>query len=86
MSLKRLVVAITAFLAGVVALNNGLARTPPLGFNGYNAFSYGIFVYKAFKPTPLLDAMVPKTIIRHLPKVSFRWASQSLVITDSTCE
>lgn len=29
---------------GSSALNNGLAKTPPLGFNGYNVFSYvGLF-------------------------------------------
>jgi hypothetical protein len=27
-------------VTGALALDNGLARTPALGFNGYNAFGY----------------------------------------------
>ncbi|KAF8576670.1 carbohydrate-binding module family 35 protein [Ramaria rubella] len=37
--LKYTVAFLLSRSSGIVALNNGLARTPPLGFNGYNPFS-----------------------------------------------
>lgn len=90
LKLAPLIYLYSTVLQFAYALNNGLARTPPMGWNPYNAFLSVSFPIDSFIMGLILglslDVTLPRRSINLQLRVSLIWVLKILDTSTLICE